>query len=459
MTSVAPNSQQARDISYLFHPYTDARRFEREGPLVIARGQGIYVFDDEGRRYIEGLAGLWSVAVGFAEKRLVRAAARQMETLPFYHLFGGKSHDPSILLAEKLVSMTPQGLGKVFFTNSGSEANDTAMKLVWFYNNACGRHEKKKIISRTRAYHGVTIASGSLTGLPANHRGMDLPIAGVIHASCPHHWRFGRDGESEEAFSARLAAELDEIILREGPDTVGAFFGEPIMGAGGVITPPAGYWQAIQAVCRKHDVLLVVDEVISGFGRTGRMFASELYAIDPDILVVSKQLTSSYQPLAAIVFKDALYQPIADYTAQLTTFGHGFTASGHPVATAVALENLKIIEERDLVARAAELAPRLQEGLRRHRDHPLVGEVRGIGLIAGLELVSDKAAKSPFATLGKVGGYLAARCLKHGLIIRNIGDTIAFCPPLIIEAAQIDDMLDAFARGLDDTWQWYQREH
>ncbi|MGE3994408.1 MAG: aminotransferase [Variibacter sp.] len=395
MNAPAPNSVQARDARYLLHPYMDARRQEREGGLVIERGNGIYVYDEDGKEYIEGLAGLWSVALGFGEKRLVDAATKQFNQLPYYHMFGNKTHPACIELSELLISLAKNRTQRVFYTNSGSEANDTVFKLLWYYNNAKGRPDKKKIISRQRAYHGITIASGSATGLPANHRDFDLPAARFLHTACPHYWRFKKDHESEEQFSQRLARELEELILREGADTIAAFIGEPIMGAGGVITPPAGYWQAIQAVCRRHDILVVADEVITGFGRTGEIFASHKFGIDPDIMVVSKQLTSSYQPLAAILFSDAIYQAVADNTAKIGTFGHGYTTSGHPVATAVALENVKIILERDLVSRVRDLEPRLQDGLRRFSDHPLVGEVRGVGLIAGVELVPEKPSSSP----------------------------------------------------------------
>lgn len=452
--NILPNSLGARDVAYQIHPYTNARRHERIGPIVIERGSGIYVYDDQGREYIEALAGLWSVAVGFGEDRLVQAAARQMSKLPYYHTFSHKSHEPSIELAEKLVKMSPDGLDHVFFTSSGSEANDTVVKLVWYYNNSLGRPQKKKFIARNGGYHGITVASGSLTGLQVNQRGFDLPLPFVKHVTCPHHYRFAESGESEEAFADRLAAELEATILAEGPETVAAFIGEPLMGAGGVLPPPAAYWRKMQEVCRRHDVLVVADEVINGFGRLGTLFACEHYGIQPDILVLSKQITSSYQPLAAVLVGDALYQTVADQTERLGTFGHGFTASGHPVATAVALENLAIIEERGLVANAATVGKHLQASLRRFADHPLVGEVRGVGLIAAVELVADKASKAKFDPPGKVGLYLLERAHEHGLIIRNIQDSIAFCPPLIITAAQVDDVVRRFGLALADTQNW-----
>lgn len=446
-----PNSDAARDVAYLMHPYTNARKHEDFGPVVIERGNGIYVYDDQGKEYIEGLAGLWSVAVGFGEERLVNVASEQMRRLPFYHLFAHRAHSPAIRLAERLVSMTPERLQKTFFTNSGSEANDTVVKIVRYYNNAIGRPAKKKIISRLRGYHGINVASGSLTGLPLNHNDFDLPIEGILHVSCPHHYRGALDGESEEEFATRLALELDERILQEGPETVAAFIGEPVMGAGGVVVPPASYWQKIQGVCRKHDVLIIADEVITGFGRLGTPFGCESFNIDPDIMVLSKQLSSSYQPLAAVLFTDEIYQAVADNTNRLGSFGHGYTASGHPVATAVALENLNIIEEKQLVGNAAELGPYMQEKLRAFSDHPLVGEVRGTGLIAAVELVADKASKNPFEPKMQIGGYLGERAIEQGLFIRPLQDTIAFCPPLIINRQQIDDMIDRFSAALDQT--------
>ena len=446
--TLLPNSLEARDVAYYFHPATNARRHEQVGPMMIERGEGIYVFDDQGKEYIEGLAGLWSVAVGFGEPRLAAAAAAQMEKLPFYHSFSHKSHPAATTLAERLVKMAPGKLAKAHFTSSGSEANDLAIKLAWYYNNALGRPKKKTIISRQRAYHGVTIASASLTGMPVFQRDFDLPLPFVRHVTCANFWRYGLPGESEEDFASRLADELEALILAEGADTIAAFIGEPVMGAGGVMPPPRTYWEKVQAVCRRHDVLVMADEVITGFGRTGNMFGSETYGIEPDIMTVSKALTSSYVPLSAILFTDAIYQAIADNAAKIGVFAHGFTASGHPVATAVALENLDIFAERDLVGNVRRLAPQFQAKLRSFADHPLVGEARGVGLIGALEFVADKAAKTPFAPPGSFGARLAELCHEEGLIIRAIGDQIAFCPPLVITAAEIDELFARFGRAL-----------
>ena len=452
-----PNSIYARDVEYVLHPSTNARRHEEIGPIVIDRGEGIYVFDDQGNRYVEGLAGLWSVAVGFGETRLADAASRQMRKLPYYHSFTHKSNEPEIVLAERLVKMAPRGLAKAFFTNSGSEANDTIVKMVWYYNNGRGKPQKKTFISRQNAYHGITVAAGSLTGLPVNHREFDLPAIPVKHVACPHYWRNAEPGESEEAFASRLAAELERTILEAGPETIAAFIGEPLMGAGGVIPPPATYWQKIQEVCRRHDVLVVADEVINGFGRLGTMFACDRYGIEPDVLVLSKQLTSSYAPLAAVLISDRLYQGIADNSGRIGSFGHGFTATGHPVSCAVANENLDIIEERGLVANAAASGEVMQRELGRFADHPIVGEVRGVGLIAAVELVADKASKRRFDPVGRAGAYLYGKAHDHGLIVRAIGDQIAFCPPMIITAAETIDMVERFGRALEDTAVWLAR--
>jgi len=452
------NSAASRDIAYLLHPYTNLKNHQSEGPVIITEGKGIYVRDDSGKEYIEGLAGLWCTALGYGNERLAETAAREMRKLSFAHAFNHKSHEPGIDLAERLLAIAPAPMSKVFFANSGSEANDTAVKFVWYYNNAIGRPEKKKIIAREKAYHGVTVAAASLTGLPHVHVDFDLPIANILHADCPHHYRFGNEGESEEAFGARMADNLEALILAEGPETVAAFIAEPVMGAGGVILPPAGYFEKVQAILRKYDVLFIADEVICGFGRTGRMFGCETYDLKPDMITTAKALSSAYLPIAAVMVSEPIYQAMVSESEKIGTFGHGFTSSGHPVCAAVALETLKIYEETDIVAHTRRVAPALQNGLGRLADHPMVGEVRGIGLIAAVELVHDKATKAPFDPPGQVGGYVARRCEAHGLIVRNLGDTIAFCPPLIITEPQIHDLLGRFELALADTLDWVRAE-
>ena len=408
-----------RDMTYHLHPSSNLAVVQSEGPLVISRGEGVYVYDEGGRRYIEGMAGLWCAGLGFSEKRLAEAAHRQMLELPFYHSFSGKVPAISTELAEQLMGVAPAGLSRVFFANSGSEANDSAVKLVWYYNNALGRPAKKKIISRMRAYHGVTVASGSLTGLAFAHNDWDLPAPRVLHTSTPHYWRGAQPGESEEAYSERLAGELEALILAEGADTVGAFIAEPVMGAGGVIVPPAGYFERVQQVLARHDILFIADEVICGFGRTGQMFGSQTYGIRPDILTCAKMLTSGYQPMSAMMVTPRIFEALLRQSEKLGVFGHGFTYSGHPVPAAVALETLAIYRERDIVGHVRAVAPVLQDGLRALADHPLVGEARGIGLIGALELVRDKRERASFDPKMGVGNRVVANAQRRGAIVRS----------------------------------------
>lgn len=443
------NSPASRDKAFLLHPYTNLKAHESLGPLVIARGQGVRVYDESGQDYIEALAGLWCTSLGFDEARLADVAQRQMRTLPFYHQFGHKSHEPGIDLAEKLVALAPVPMARVFFANSGSEANDTALKLIWYYNNALERTEKKKIISRHKAYHGVTVATASLTGLPNNHRDFDLPIARIHHVECPHYYRFAAPGESEADYVARLAASLDAFILREGPETVAAMFVEPVMGAGGVIVPPTGYFAAIQAVLRKYDVLLVADEVICGFGRTGQRWGCDTFGIQPDILTTAKALSSGYLPISAVMVTEPIYQALVRESEKIGVFGHGYTYSGHPVAAAVALEVLRIYEERDILGHVQRVGPYMQQALRELADHPLIGETRGVGLIGAAEIVRDKATRESYDPKLAVGARTAALAQEHGVIHRAMLDSLAFAPPLIIGEDDIDDMFRRVRRALD----------
>lgn len=449
--SLNVNSPHARDIRSHLHPYTHAEQHQAIGPHIFVRGEGIYVFDDAGKRYVEGLAGLWCASLGFSEKRLVAAATRQLDTLPFYHNFSHKAVEPAIELADYLVSRAPTPMSKVFFTNSGSEANDTQVKLVWYYNNVLGRPKKKKIIARKGAYHGITVAAGSLTGLVYAQQGFDLPIANVLHADCPHFYHHAEPGESEEQFSARLAANLEALIEREGADTVAAFIAEPFLGAGGVIPPPKGYFERIQPILDRHDILFIVDEVISGFYRTGAMFGCETYGLKPDLISLAKALSSAYQPIGAVMLSEKIYQVVVEGSRRFGSFGTGFTYTGHPVPAAVALETQRIYEERDIGAHVRSLIPQFRRSFTRLADHPLVGEARCAGLVGAVELVADKAAKRNFDAKQKVGAWAMTKALDHGLITRAlVNDTLALCPPLIISAAQVDDMFDRFAATLDD---------
>jgi 4-aminobutyrate--pyruvate transaminase len=446
------------DIAHHLHSYTNLPVHEQTGPLVLSHGKGIYVYDEKGREYIEGLSGLWNVSLGFGEEALVEAAVEQMRKLPFYHTFASHGTEPPVKLAERLKALAPTPMSKVYFTNSGSEANDTVVKMIWYYNNAAGRPKKKKIISRIKGYHGVTVASGSLTGIPINHMDFDLPIANILHTDCPHHYRFAAPGESEEDFATRLADNLDKMIVTEGPDTVAAFIAEPVMGAGGVIVPPATYFEKIQAVLKKHDVLMIADEVICGFGRTGNLWGSETFGIKPDILVCSKAISSGYLPISAVLINETIYQGLVDESRKIGVFGHGFTQSGNPTCAAVALRTIELMEERNLVEHVRSVAPRFQASLREFSDHPLVGEARGVGLLGAVELVADKETKASFDPAQKVGLYVTHRAREQGLIIRFLGDVGAFCPPLIIDETQIDEMMQRFSKALDATWAWVSKK-
>ncbi len=457
---MAPLSNlQTRAVETLIHPYTNQATIRDTGPLVFERGKGVHIFDTEGKAYLEGMAGLWCTALGYDNEELVEAAASQMRKLPFAHLFTGKSHDPAIELAEKLKEIAPVPISKVFFCNSGSEANDSQMKLVWYMNNALGRPNKKKIISRVKAYHGVTIAAASLTGLPNNHIDFDLPIARVLHTSCPHHYRFGHDGESEEDFATRLAAELEELILKEGPDTVAAFIAEPVMGAGGVIVPPKTYYPKIMDVCAKYDVFMIDDEVICGFGRLGTPLGCTALDFKPDSISVAKALSSAYLPIAGVMIPEAMYQALITESKKIGVFGHGFTYSGHPVSAAVAVKTLEIYKRDKIFETAAKNAPQFQKRLMALADHPLVGEARGMGLVGALELVGDKRTKKPFDPKKGVGVQVVNQAQAEGLIVRGIaGDVITICPPLIIKPAEIDELFDKLTKALDKTLDWAKRE-
>ena len=460
MSPPRPNSAAARDIASVLHPYTDLKTHQEQGPMIITRGEGVRVFDEAGKGYIESVAGLWCASLGFSNERLAKAAYDQMRKLPFYHSFTAKSHEPTIDLAEMLLARAPVPMSKVFFANSGSEANDSAIKMVWYYNNALGRTAKKKIIGRLKGYHGITIAAGSLTGLPNNHRSFDIPLPGFVHTMCPHHYHGAQEGESEEAFATRCAEELEKLILAEGPETVAAMWAEPVMGAGGVIIPPRTYFEKIQAVLRRHDVLLVADEVICGFGRTGNYWGSQTFGIEPDMITCAKALSSSYLPISAVMVNEKVFGVLADESHKIGTFGHGYTYSGHPVPAAVAIETLKIYDEIGLIEHARAVGAFMQTELRRRfADHELVGEVRGVGMVGALELVADRAARQNFDPKEKVGARISKLCEGHGVIARTLpNDTLAFSPPLIITQDEVTEMLDGVGRALDELAVQMRRE-
>lgn len=443
---------QTRDVETLVHPYTNLDTHRTSGPLILESGKGVYVHDTSGKRYIEGMAGLWCTSLGYGNEELIETAREQLSRLSFTHIFSGKSHDPAIALAEKLKEISPAPTSKVFFTCSGSEANDTQIKLAWYYNNARGLPQKKKIISRQRGYHGVTIATASLTGLPANHKDFDLPIDRIVHTACPHYYREANEGESEDDFTTRMAAELEELIQKEGPDTVAAFIAEPVMGAGGVIVPPEGYFEKIQKVLDEHDVLFIADEVICGFGRTGNMFGSQTFGIRPDTISVAKAITSAYSPLGAVTVSEDVYQAMVDESRKIGTFGHGFTYSGHPLSTAIGLKTLEIYERDNILEHIRSVAPVFEARINALADHDLVGNVRSVGLLGGIELVADKKTRKQFDASTGASAHVAMMCQEEGLITRNIfGDALALCPPLIISEDEINEMFDAMERGLDRT--------
>ena len=450
-------SLEDKDLRHLLHPTTNLKLHHQVGPVIHDRAEGVYMWDTRGNQYIEGMSGLWCTALGYGEEELVRVAAEHMRKLSYSQLFGSKSNEPSILLAEKLKQMAPFDAGRVFFGSSGSDANDTQIKLMWYYNNVVGRPEKKKIISRKKGYHGVTVAAGSLTGLPAFHAHFDLPLDRVLHTDCPFYYREAEEGESEADFVDRIVGNLEALIEREGAETIAAFIAEPIMGAGGVIVPPDGYFDKVQALLKKHDILFIDDEVICGFGRTGQPFGAQTMNLAPDTMSVAKAVSSAYLPLSAVLIPEWMYEPMIEPSGQVGNFGHGFTYSGHPVCAAVALRALELMEERDLFAHAARVGEEFQARLHALADHPLVGNTRGRGLIGAVELVADKASKQPFEPSQAVGYNAMRFCEENGLIVRALGDSLALCPPLIITSDQVDEVFTKMTRALDQTQAWLGR--
>jgi len=442
----------------MLHPNTNLAALHRGGPLVLVRGQGVYVWDNRGRQYLEAMAGLWCTTLGYGDEELARVAYEQMKKLSFSHLFTGKSHESAVLLADKLVGMAPFAASRVFFGNSGSDANDTQIKLVWYYNNALGRPAKKKIISRHKGYHGTTLASAGLTGLPAFHKLFDVPLPGILHTDAPYFYRGAEAGEQEEDYASRLASNLEQLIVHEGPDTVAAFIAEPLMGVGGVLLPPRTYFEKVQAVLAKYDVLLIDDEVITGFGRTGEIWGAQAFGMKPHTLTAAKALSSGYLPISAVLVPEFMYTPMVEASGQVGLFGHGFTYSGHPVSAAVALRTLQIYEERDLYGHVRKVAPQFQARLNALASHPLVGDTRGIGLVGGCELVQNKTTKAPFDAQRAVGAKCMQLCQERGLIVRAVGDVIVVCPPFIVTPDQIDEIFALLAQGLDDTLTWARKE-
>ncbi len=447
----APNSQEAKDIAYHFHPYTNPAQLSEQGPMILNKGKGVYVYDSEGRDYIEGLAGLWCTSFGFSEPELVKAATKQMEELPYYHSFTAKTHNPAINLAEKLIAIAPEGLDKVFFCNSGSEANDTAIKMVWYYHAAIGKPEKRKMISRKGGYHGVTLAASSLTGLPYVQQGFSLPLDFAKHTTSPNYFQGAHEGESEADFVKRCMNDLEDMIAEEGADTIGAFIAEPLMGAGGVILPPEGYFEALQPILKKHDILLIADEVICGFGRTGNMWGSETYGLKPDILTCAKALSSAYMPISAVLVSDEIASGMAVQAEKLGQFGHGYTYSAHPVPAAVALRTIELMEERSIIDHVRDIAPLFAERIDRLNAYSSVGHTRRIGLIGAMEFVAEPNTRIKADPKHKVAPRAMKMIQDAGVIVRALPiDGIAFCPPLIITADEINIMFDRIETAMPE---------
>lgn len=445
------NSYAESDKQYVLHPYTNLSTHQELDPFIITHGEGIYVWDDKGNKLIEGMSGLWCASLGFSEQRLTDAATRQMQKLPYSHMFSHRSTEPAIELSEMLIDIAPENMSRVFLVNSGSEAVDMAIKLVWYYNNALDRPLKKKIIARKRAYHGITIASGSLTGLPYAQDGFDLPAIPVMHTETPHYYREGHEGESEEEYTTRLADTLEQEILSEGPETIAAFIAEPVMGAGGVLVPPAGYFPKIQEVLDRHDILLICDEVICGFARTGEMFGSQTFNASPDLMTIAKQLSSAYLPIGGVLLSEKIYDAIEKGSDRHGMFGTGNTYGGHPVAAAVAIETLNIYADRDIVNHVKSVSGKFKQRIDKLVEHPLVGQSRSSGLIGAIEIVKDKSSREQFPVTDKVAAQIAGFARNHDLILRPTpGDGVALCPPLIITDKELDLMFDRLELALED---------
>ena len=447
-----------KQSTHLIYPTTNFKAIEQ---ISLERGQGCYVWDDQGNKYLEGMAGLWCTALGYGNQEIIQTATEQMSKLTFSHMFGGKTHSVGIELADKLAEMIPMADAVLSFGNSGSDANDTHIKLLRYYHEAIGKPERRKIIARERSYHGVTIASAALTGLPVTQAHFDLPVdaLGILRTDHPHYYRGKIGSESEAEFVQRIVGNLEAMILQEGPETIAAFIAEPITGASGVIVPPEDYYPKVQALLNKHGIMFWADEVITGFGRTGKDFGCTTMGIDaPDMMTFAKQLSSAYMPISASAIRRDMYEAMIDQSAAAGAFGHGYTYSGHPVACAVALKVLEIYQRDDIFGKAAITGQYLQQRLAEFADHPLVGEVRGSGLIGALELVANKQTGQAFAN-GAVGAYAQKAVQDRGVILRTVaGSSLAFCPPLIITTAQIDEIIAATSKALDQTLEYCRKE-
>ena len=441
MRDNAPNSWETRaDVNSLYG-FTDLPSIHERGAVVLTHGEGPYVVDVHGRRYLDANSGLWNMVAGFDHPGLIAAAKAQYDRFPGYHAFFGRMSDQTVMLSEKLIEVSPFDSGRVFYTNSGSEANDTMVKILWFLNGMEGNPQRRKIITRINSYHGVTAVSASMTGKPYNSV-FGLPLPGFIHVGCPHYWRNGKPGETEEQFTARMAAELEATIIKEGPDTIAGFFAEPVMGAGGVIPPSEGYFQAIQPVLKKYGIPLIADEVITGFGRTGNTWGCQTYDFVPDAIISSKNITAGFFPMGAVILGPELAARVQAASEKFEEFPHGFTASGHPVGCAIALKAIDVVMNEGLAENVRTLTPKFEAGMKWLAENPNIGEWRGKGLMGALEAVKDKATKTPFDGKLSVSERIANSCTDHGLICRPLGQAIVLCPPFIMTEAQMDEMFN-----------------
>ena len=446
---------QALDRATLLHPFTPLRQFssgEAGEPRIVAGGQGIRLQLRDGKELIDAFAGIYCNHVGYGRREIADAIHEEALKLAYYHSFRGYSNEPAILLGQRVLGMAPAGMKRIQFGLSGSDANETQLKIVWYYNNVLGRTDKKKIISRWRGYHGSTVMAGSLTGLDNHHRAFDLPQGPVLHTMTPHYYWHTEAGVDEREFSRICAKKLEGLITLEGPDTIAAFIGEPVLGTGGIIPPPQGYWEEIQKVLRRYDILLIADEVVCGFGRLGAAFGSQVYGIEPDLMTIGKGLTSGYQPLSGVLVGDKVWQVLQQGSDTYGQFAHGYTFSGHPVCAAAALANLDIIEREKLTENAATVGAYLLQRLRSEfTDRPYVAEVRGVGLLAAIEFAQDPAQKQRFDAERRIGAQLAAACLEEGVIVRSMphGDILGFAPPLIITRDEVDDVVARVVRAVE----------
>ena len=457
MTEPTPSTLdlQRLDRATLLHPFTPLRQFsagELGEPRIIAGGDGIRVRDRDGREFIDAFAGRYCVNVGYGRREIADAIHRQALELPYYHAFAGYSNEPAILLAQRVLALTPPGMQRICYGLSGSDSNETQIKIVWYYNNVLGRTHKKKIISRWRGYHGGTVMTGSLTGLENLHRAFDLPQGPVLHTITPHYYWHAEPGMTEQDFSQVCATRLEALIQTEGPDTVAAFIGEPVLGTGGLIPPPEGYWPAIQEVLKRYDILLIADEVVCGFGRLGTAFGSAVYGIEPDLITVGKGITSGYLPLSGAVIGEKVWKVLEQGSDRYGAFGHGYTFSAHPLCATAALANLDILEREQIFQHVAQTAPYFLQKLKgAFEGRPYVAEVRGVGLLGAIEFAQDPAQKARFNPDLKVGPRIAAACLDDGVIVRALphGDIVGFAPPLIVTRDEIDDIVARVARAVE----------